>query len=154
MNNHAMLTNSICKYSIPQNISTYSSIYNILFLLCMNKQKVCLLLKMIMYFYLEAQVTLKPASGPTWSPASSSGAPSTGKTWTCWRGSRGGPQKSAEGWSTSPVRTGWETWGCSARRREGCRADLTGAFQYLKRAYKKDGNKLISRIGQGVIVLN
>jgi len=27
---------------------------------------------------------------PTWSPASSSGALSTGKTWTCWSGSRGG----------------------------------------------------------------
>jgi len=30
---------------------------------------------------------------PTWSPASSSGVLSTGKTWTCWSGSRGGPQK-------------------------------------------------------------
>jgi len=30
---------------------------------------------------------------PTWSPASSSGALTTGKTWTCWSGSRGGPQK-------------------------------------------------------------
>jgi len=27
---------------------------------------------------------------PTWSPASSSGAPSTRRTWTCWSGSRGG----------------------------------------------------------------
>jgi len=32
-------------------------------------------------------------SDPTSSPASSSGAFSTGKTWTCWSGSRGGPQK-------------------------------------------------------------
>jgi len=24
-----------------------------------------------------------------------------------------------QGWSTSPVRTGWESWGCSAWRREG-----------------------------------
>ena len=29
----------------------------------------------------------------TWSTVSSSGVLSTGKTWTCWRGSRGGPQK-------------------------------------------------------------
>jgi len=30
---------------------------------------------------------------PPGSPASSSGALSPGKTWTCWSGSRGGPQK-------------------------------------------------------------
>jgi len=29
---------------------------------------------------------------PTWSPASSSGATSTRRTWSCWRESRGGPQ--------------------------------------------------------------
>ncbi|GAB0189078.1 mitochondrial enolase superfamily member 1 [Grus japonensis] len=29
---------------------------------------------------------------PTWSTASSSGGPSTGETWSCWRESRGGPQ--------------------------------------------------------------
>ena len=27
---------------------------------------------------------------PTWSTASSSGAPNTGRTWMCWSGSRGG----------------------------------------------------------------
>jgi len=30
---------------------------------------------------------------PTGSPASSSEALSTGKTWTCWIGARGGPQR-------------------------------------------------------------
>ncbi|GAB0180716.1 cAMP-dependent protein kinase inhibitor alpha [Grus japonensis] len=30
---------------------------------------------------------------PTWSTVSSSGVPSTRKTWTCWSESRGGPQK-------------------------------------------------------------
>jgi len=39
-------------------------------------------------------------------PASSSGALSTGKTWTCWSGSRGGPQKLSEGRSTSSMRKG------------------------------------------------
>jgi len=29
------------------------------------------------------------------------------------------PQKRSEGWSTSPVRKGWESWGHWARRREG-----------------------------------
>jgi len=33
----------------------------------------------------------------TWSPASSSGALSTRRTWTCWSGSRGGPQKMIRG---------------------------------------------------------
>jgi len=51
--------------------------------------------------------------------ASSSEALST-RTWTCWIGSRGGQQKWSEGWSTSPTRTGWESWSCSAWRREGC----------------------------------
>ena len=61
---------------------------------------------------------------PTWSPASSYGALSTGKTWTCWRGSRGGPQKFSERWNTSPMRRGWASWGCSAWGREGCRDTL------------------------------
>ena len=29
------------------------------------------------------------------------------------------PQKWSEGWSTPPMRKGWESWGCSAWRREG-----------------------------------
>ena len=29
-------------------------------------------------------------------------------------------QKWSEGWSTSPMRTGWANWACSAWRREGC----------------------------------
>ena len=32
---------------------------------------------------------------------------------TCWSGSRGGPQRWSDCWSTSPVKTGWESWGCS-----------------------------------------
>jgi len=32
----------------------------------------------------------------TWCSASSSGAPSTGMAWTCWRMSRGGPRKRSE----------------------------------------------------------
>jgi len=31
-----------------------------------------------------------------------------------------GPQQRSEGWSTSAVRKGWESWDCSAWRREGC----------------------------------
>jgi len=43
---------------------------------------------------------------PIWSAASSSGAPSIRRTWMCWSGSRGGPQRCSEGWNTSPTRTG------------------------------------------------
>jgi len=56
---------------------------------------------------------------PTWSPASSSGAVSTAKTWMCWSRSRGRPQKWSQGWIISPTRKGWESWSCSAWRREG-----------------------------------
>ena len=55
----------------------------------------------------------------TWSIAFSSGALST-RTWNCWSRSKGGLQKWSEGWSSSPMRTGWESWACSAWRREGC----------------------------------
>ena len=41
---------------------------------------------------------------PTWSPASSSGAPNIARTWRCWSGSRGGSQRWSEGWRISPVR--------------------------------------------------
>ena len=34
------------------------------------------------------------------------GAPSTGRMWSCWRGSRRGPLRCSEGWSTSPMRKG------------------------------------------------
>jgi len=56
----------------------------------------------------------------TWSTASSSGAPNTRRTWTCWSGARGGAQKRSKDWSTAPMRKGWESWGCSAWRSEGC----------------------------------
>ena len=54
----------------------------------------------------------------TWSPVSSSEALSTRRTRTCWSRSRGGPQKSSEGWSASSIRKGWESWGCSVWKRE------------------------------------
>ena len=66
-----------------------------------------------------------------------------GKTWTCWSGSRGRPQKWSEGWSTSSRRKGWENWGRSAWSRRW--EDLTAAFQYLKGAYKKAGEGLFNR---------
>ena len=56
------------------------------------------------------------------------------------------PQKWSEGWYPSAVRKGWESWGCSAWRREGSRdGRLIAASQYLKGAYKKAGEGLFTR---------
>ena len=60
-----------------------------------------------------------PWCDPTWSTTSSCRALSRGRARTCWSGSREGPQRWSEGWNTSPVKTDWESWGCSAWRKEG-----------------------------------
>ena len=54
-----------------------------------------------------------------WSTVSRCGVLSTGETQTCWSAFRGGPQKCSKGWNTSAMRTGWESWACSAGRGEG-----------------------------------
>ena len=51
---------------------------------------------------------------------------------------QGRPQRWSKGWSTSAVRTG-----CLEKRR--LRGGLRAAFQYLKGAYRKDGDNLFSR---------
>ena len=48
------------------------------------------------------------------STVSRSGVPSRRKMWSCWRGSRGGPWRWSEVWSTSSMKTGWESSVCSA----------------------------------------
>ena len=75
----------------------------------------------------------------TWSTASGSGVLSTGRTWTCWSGSRGGPQKWSEGWNSSPKRKGWESWGCSAWRREGSGETFLRAFNTERGLLRKMG---------------
>jgi len=45
--------------------------------------------------------------------------------------------------STSPVGTGWESWGCSAWRGEGSEE----TFQDLKGAYRKAGERVFIRAG-------
>ena len=58
-----------------------------------------------------------------WSPASSSGAPSTGQTCTCWRRCRGGHKKGQR--AGAPLLWGKaESWGFSAWRRDGCKETL------------------------------
>jgi len=38
------------------------------------------------------------------------GAPSTGRTWSSWNKSRGGPLRWSEGWRTLPAKKGWGNW--------------------------------------------
>jgi len=47
------------------------------------------------------------------------GTPSTGKTRSSWSGSRGGPLRWSEGWSTSPMKKGWGNWACLAWKEKG-----------------------------------
>ena len=94
---------------------------------------------------------------PTCSTASDSGAPNTRRTWMCWSGSRGGPRKWSEGWSTSPMRTGWESWGCSAWRREGCGETSLRPPSNWRGLIRKMGTNILVgpiAIGQWVRVLN
>jgi len=63
----------------------------------------------------------------------------------------------SEGWSTSPMRTGWESWGCSAWRREGTRETLQQPSSTWGGPTGKMGTIFLARpvvIGQGVMALN
>jgi len=82
---------------------------------------------------------------PTWSPASCSGDPNKRRTWMCWSRCRGGPRRWSEGWSTSPTRTGWGSWGCSAWRREGCGVTLE-QLPVPEGVYRKDGEGPFTRV--------
>ena len=91
---------------------------------------------------------------PTWSPVFSSGAPNIRRTRTCCSGSRGEPRKSAEGWNTSAMRKCWESWGCSAWRRERCRETLlrpSSTWRGATRKLQRDFLQGHVGIGQGVM---
>jgi len=57
--------------------------------------------------------------GHTWSTLSSSGLPSTREPWTYWRQSSEGQWRWLRDWNISPMKNDWESWDCSAWRREG-----------------------------------
>ena len=90
---------------------------------------------------------------PTWSPASSSGALSTRRTWTCWTRSRGGPQKWSEGWSISPARRKAERVGAIQPEEE----KAAGGHYCWRGPIGKVGTIFLARpveIRQGVTDLN
>ena len=67
------------------------------------------------------------------------------------------PQKWSEGWSTSPVRKGWESWGSSAWRREGCGETLEQPSSTFRGPTEKMGTIFSAGflvIGWGVMALN
>ena len=50
-------------------------------------------------------------------------------------------------WSTSPVRTGWDSWGCLTWRREDSVETWEWPFSSQRGGYKKEGdNRLFSRV--------
>lgn len=74
------------------------------------------------------------------------GVLSTGEIQTCWSAPRRGQQKWSKGWNTSPVRTGWESWGCSAWRREGSGNTWEQPFSIWKGAIRKKGVRFFSTV--------
>ena len=67
------------------------------------------------------------------------GAPSTGRMWSSWRGSRGG----LEHLSYEERLRELDLFSLEKRRVQG---DLIVAFQYLKGAYKQEGERLFTRM--------
>lgn len=104
--------------------------------------------------------SFSPSTQLSWDPicsaASSFWAPSTRGTWTCLSESRQGPWRCCKGWSTSPVREGWELDLFSLEKIK-LWEDIIEAFQYLERAYKKDEDRFLVELlvtGQRIVVLN
>lgn len=82
--------------------------------------------------------------GHAWSAESSSGHTSARETWTYWEESNTGPPRCWRAWSTSPVRRGWERWGCSAWGREGSGEYLFSVHNYLKGGCRENRARLLS----------
>jgi len=83
--------------------------------------------------------------GLIWSPGSSSGLLRAGETWRDWTKSNEGPPRWRRDWSVTAVRKGWESWDCSAWRREGA-GDLFNVYNHLYRGCKEDRARLFSAV--------
>lgn len=81
----------------------------------------------------------------TWSSASTRGNLSTGETRACWNMSIPWMIFVALLWKTPPMRTGWELGLFSSEKRR-LQGDLIAAFQYLQGNYRKEGDRVFSRV--------
>lgn len=84
----------------------------------------------------------------SWDLSWSTGASSKMKMAACWYNTTAGTWRWSGGWSTSPVRAGWENWVCSASGREGSRGILLQPSD-TKRAYERARERLLTRAYSG-----
>ena len=78
-----------------------------------------------------------------------------GLEWTCWNGSRGGPQKWIQGMEKLSHENRLRQLGLFSLEKRRLQGDPTAAFQYLKGVVRKMGTQfLVGPVakGQGVMV--
>jgi len=79
-----------------------------------------------------------------YSTVCSFGLHSSKHAWNYWRETSRGLQRWLGAWSISFMRKGWQTWDCSAWRREDCKGNHINIYKYLKDGSQVDGTRLFS----------